>query len=217
MDICTSCGNLIQSRDVHLSDGRGICAKCLPATVKTQQHVLWVNERVISILGKYGINDMPKNIPIKIVSTMELAKVQDRTEVNIMQLGLTYTKFSVNTFASKVEHQIYIIEGLHKILFAGTLAHEYLHVWQNENSISLPPFLAEGFCNIGSYVVYQSINTDLSRYLIHNLEESRDPIYGDGFRKVKEIYKKVENLRLTMECIKNLKDFNSVGTFYRVH
>lgn len=208
MDICTSCGNQIQSKDVHLSDGRGICAKCLPAIVKTQQHVLWVKERVISILEKYGINDISKNIPIKVVPTIELAKVQNSTAINIMQLGLTYTKITVGSFNSKMEHQIYIIEGLHKILFAGTLAHEYLHVWQNENSISLPPSLTEGFCNMGSYVVYQAINTDLSHYLLKNLEENQDPIYGDGFREVKEIYNKAGNLRLTMEYIKSLRTFN---------
>lgn len=188
MDICTSCGNLIQYRDIHLSDGRGICTKCFPAVVKTRQHILWVNERVFPILEKYGVNNIPKDIPVTIVSTMELAKVQNRTEINLMQLGLTYTKFSANILGTKMNHRIYIVEGLHKILFAGTLAHEYLHVWQFEHHIKLPSLYCEGFCNMGTYLVYRNIATELSHTLYVRMRDGNDPIYCEGFRQVKTIF-----------------------------
>ena len=91
-----------------------------------------------------------------------------------------------------------------KIQFAGVLAHELLHVWQNEKGISLPPPLTEGFCNLGSYVVYKSIGNELAIRMIKNLENDPSPVYGDGFRKVFEVYKREGDLNKTMKCIKGI-------------
>ena len=92
-----------------------------------------------------------------------------------------------------------MLDNLPKIRFAGVLAHEMLHVWMNEKGIALQPMLTEGFCNVGSYVVYKAINTDMSLHMIKIMEQDPDPVYGNGFRKVVELYHKSNSLTQVMK------------------
>ena len=185
---CASCGRFVKSDNVGLSDGRYICAFCAPAIVKTKQQIEWVEQQVRPLLAQNGIKNFPTDIPIEIVTTTRMAKIQHRKEIIPTQLGLTMTKGIYGLLLKSMSHHIYILEGLHKILFAGTLAHEYLHAWQNERSIKLPPPRCEGFCNLGAFVVYRSIGNELAHFLYEQMRDSPDPIYGDGFREVKAIY-----------------------------
>ena len=40
--------------------------------------------------------------------------------------------------------------------------------------------------------------------MIKNLENDPSPVYGDGFRKVFEVYKREGDLNKTMKCIKGI-------------
>lgn len=201
VEYCSSCGRFVKSADIHLGDGRCLCSFCHPSIVRTQQHIEWVEKRVRDILGRQGIDDLPPNIPVKLVSPAEMAKQNGTNQINLCQPGLTRTSKIVGMLSSHCTHTILIFDHLPKIQFAGVLAHEMLHVWQNERGISLPPLYTEGFCNVGSYVVYKAIDTELSRHFIKQLEQDPHPVYGDGFRKVAAIYERSKNLADTMAAI----------------
>ena len=81
-------------------------------------------------------------------------------------------------------HKIYMLSDQPRFEFLGTLAHELLHVWQNEHELKLPPMKCEGLCNMGSYLIYSTDNSPIAQHYIKNLKESPDPIYGEGFRYV---------------------------------
>ena len=135
-----------------------------------------------------------------------MAKLHGTKQINLLQPGLTKTMQISALLFSHRKHKIYIFNQMPKIQFAGVLAHELLHVWQNEKGISLPPPLTEGFCNLGSYVVYKSIGNELAIRMIKNLENDPSSVYGDGFRKVFEVYKREGDLNKTMDTIKfNIK------------
>ena len=206
MEYCSSCGRFVKPTDLHLDDGRCLCSFCKPSVVSLPQHIEWVSKRVCSILATYGIDDLPMDIPIKLVTPTEMAKLNASGQVNLLQPGLTCTSKTVGLFVSRCKHTIYIFNHLPKIQFAGVLAHEMLHVWQHEKGISLPPMYTEGFCNLGSYVVYTSIDTEVSRHFMKRLEEDLHPIYGDGFRKVLEVYRKIgSDLNKVMKVIRQIK------------
>jgi hypothetical protein len=112
-------------------------------------------------LAAYGINDLPKDIPIQLVTPAEMAKLNHSGQINLYQPGLAQTAKTIGVFGSHCKHTIYIFDYLPKIKFAGVLAHEMLHVWQNEKGIALSPMRTEGFCNLGSYVVYESFPSTL--------------------------------------------------------
>jgi hypothetical protein len=99
---------------------------------------------------------------------------------------------------------IAILRGLPAALFRGVCTHELGHAWLTLQGIrSLPGWAEEGFCELLSYRFYQQLNTEESRYHIAAIEESRDPMYGDGFRRVRAIadrmgfQKFVETLKTT--------------------
>ena len=201
-EFCSSCGRFIASTDLHLADGRCLCPHCRPSVVSLPQHVEWVEKRVRTILSSRGITDIPAVIPIKIVTPNEMARLNGSRQLNLFQPGLTQTTKLMGLFMSSCKHTIYIFDYLPKIQFAGVLAHEMLHAWQNEKGISLLPAYTEGFCNVGSYVVYEAINTDLARFLIKRLKEDPSPVYGEGFRKVVAVYKQKMNLQEVIHFIK---------------
>lgn len=201
VEYCSSCGRFVKPVDLHLADGRCICAYCQPSIVNHPSHIEWVEKRVRSILSSCGITNLPSDIPIRLVSPAEMANLTGSRQINLQQPGLTVTSRTATLLFSRCKHTIYIFNQVPKVWFAGILAHEMLHAWQNEKDIRLPSPLAEGFCNTGSYVVYNAIGNDLARHFIRNLEKDPNPIYGDGFRKVVEVYRRVKNLGEVMNLI----------------
>ena len=204
IEYCSSCGRFVKPGDLHLPDGRCLCSYCVPTIVRTQQHIEWVEQRVRPMLAKNGIGDLPASIPIKLVSPAEIARLNGSAQVNLNQQGLTKSSKSMSILGTKCSHTIYMQDNLPRIRFAGVLAHEMLHVWMNEKGITLQPMLTEGFCNVGSYIVFKAIDNDLSLHMIKLLEQDRDPVYGDGFRKVVEFYRKNNSLTQVMMQLKRL-------------
>lgn len=88
------------------------------------------------------------------------------------------------------KYEIYVLKHLSRISFAHILAHEILHIWQYNNNYSPENWKAEGFCNLGSYYVLSFIGTEEARERIAAMERDPDPVYGEGFRKMKAIYEK---------------------------
>jgi hypothetical protein len=185
ISFCFSCGRIIVKNGLILTDTRHLCEQCQPSVVKSKQDIEWVDKKVRKILVAVGFDDIPQNIPIEIVDSLQLMKIQGNKEIDANQRGLAlYTKISSNGI-TKTEHKVYILDHLPKIPFAGVFAHEILHVWQNDKGISPPRDICEGFCNLGSFAVYSDINNPTALNYIEQLEKSPDPVYGEGYRKVK--------------------------------
>ena len=75
--------------------------------------------------------------------------------------------------------------GLPRIEFEAVLAHELLHVWLYQNQITLSLTSTEGFCNLGSYLIYKNDNTHFSSIHIQAMNTSKDIVYGKGYREMK--------------------------------
>lgn len=199
--MCFSCHRFVSSNDSRLPDGRWVCSQCLKVEVAEQKHIDWVYSRVLQCFSQHGITDLPKGIKIALVPYSKLCQLSGLPKGAIgHQYGVTVT---TQSFFSQ-SHKVYLLDHLHRINAAGVLAHELLHVWQNERHITLPPQLCEGFCNLGSYIVYQMIGNEMSQVLVRYLKDSPDPIYGDGFRIALAIYEHVGDgdLRKVMKEIR---------------
>ena len=85
-----------------------------------------------------------------------------------------------------IEHRIFILHSFQRIKFAGILAHEMLHAWLNERQNNKSKKEIEGFCNLGSYLYYTNCKDERAKYLIKQMEDDPNPIYGDGYRKMKK-------------------------------
>lgn len=179
---CSSCNRITdQSACVHTPDGRSICKYCAPTIVKTAQQKEWVEAQVHSILVKAGFFDIPLISSIEIVSKEKLKSLSNTDSDH--QYGLTITSYSGGLMLnSSMKHLIYILETLPKVIYAGVLAHEILHAWQNQNRVKMSPPLTEGFCNLGSHIVYANIGHPLAKHQAGVLQDNPDSVYGDGFR-----------------------------------
>jgi hypothetical protein len=86
---------------------------------------------------------------------------------------------------------IYILTNLPRTLFRAVLAHELLHVYLFQNDLDLRSDIREGFCNLGSELVYENDRSEFAKFRLANMKASLDPDYGVGYRKMSTLlYKK---------------------------
>jgi hypothetical protein len=185
VSLCFSCGRIIAKNGLVLADSRQLCEHCQPSVVKTVQQIEWVEKKVRAILSKAGFDDIPQNVPIEIVDYFKLMKIQGNKARDLNQRGLAISNQTICNGIKNTEHKVYILDYLPKIEFAGVFAHEMLHVWQNDKGIRPPIDICEGFCNLGSYAVFSDINNPAAIIYIEKMDKNPDPIYGEGYRKVK--------------------------------
>jgi hypothetical protein len=103
-------------------------------------------------------------------------------------LGVTLsTTHTLNGREVRTEvNGIAVLRGLPTPLFQGTVAHELGHAWLVMQGIKgLPPWAEEGFCEMLSYRYYSYLHTPESRHYAGNIERNPNPVYGDGFRRVR--------------------------------
>ncbi len=181
---CFSCGRLLNKNHKKLQDVRFICEVCIQSIVANDSAVNWIDQRVRVVLNSSGITNLPKT-PIEIVSKQKLSQLQNNSGSSD-----TYGLAQYTATGSHKLFKIFILDNLPKTFFAGILAHEYMHVWQYQYNIHPPRDICEGFCNLGSMAIYQKINTKYSSFLLKQMEQSPDPIYGEGYRKVYRYWQK---------------------------
>lgn len=188
--LCTSCGAFTANSPLH--DGRCLCNNCNSTVISTRSEIseslTYVKNLLVSVGFDFGTCNVD-NIPIEIASARRMAEIQN-TSISTNNKGVTHTEIQMRgTSKSDMKilghtHKIYMLSDQPRLEFLGTLAHELLHVWQNEHDIKLPPMKCEGLCNMGSYLIYSIENSPIAQHYIKNLKESPDSIYGDGFRYV---------------------------------
>ena len=83
------------------------------------------------------------------------------------------------------KYEISILFGLPKIEFEAVLAHELLHIWLHQNNIILSSQLKEGFCNLGSYLIYNNDNTHFSTIHLQAMSNYKNIVYGQGYREMR--------------------------------
>tara|TARA_Y100001958_G_scaffold141492_1_gene116918 strand:- start:333 stop:956 length:624 start_codon:yes stop_codon:yes gene_type:complete len=191
MPSCDNCNRLISKQltrgGFSINSTRFVCNLCKPNVVESQSQVKKNLVEVLDILNKVGIEDLPKRIPVNLVDNKsDLIKMSGHRHGNIQG----YTNYEESTLAGKIidqDYQIYILSNLHEEIFNAVLGHELLHVYLFHNQIDLKSELREGFCNLGSSLIYENYNSKLSKYRLKNMNENTDPDYGIGFRKMKLI------------------------------
>ncbi len=73
-------------------------------------------------------------------------------------------------------------------LFASIMIHELMHVWIYQNGKNdSDKDLVEGSCNYISFEYLSRLNSKESEYYAEQILTDEDPIYGEGFRKVRKM------------------------------
>lgn len=187
---CFYCQRLISDKTtrggIKYGDGRTICAICAKTAVNNDNQAAAILQKARIALEKYGITLGQYNPRLFLVDRKKLKSLSKQSRE---QSGFTY--FKMATRAGQIESltiDIYILKGLPEVSFLATAAHELMHVWHHLNGIpGTQAAYLEGSCNYAAYLVLALIKSPESLFEIHKLMKNPDKVYGDGFRKVKNL------------------------------
>jgi len=86
---------------------------------------------------------------------------------------------------------ISVVSGLPAVEFGSVVAHECMHAWMTQQGFpQLADPIAEGLCQLASYGWLRRQSDPLARALRQQIETLVDPVYGDGFRLVRDSVRK---------------------------
>lgn len=171
---CVSCGQFCDSLAIDIGLGGKFCSHC-------QKHIITKDDclHVINYINRIYSNTEIGEVHNWHLKVIDASALHERT-------GNLYTRGLAERDGDN--YTVYVYRQLSKVQFANVLAHELLHVWQYNMNLDTLPYLREGFCNLGSYVVLSEINNREARATIDNMLNSTDPIYGEGLRKCKYLF-----------------------------
>jgi hypothetical protein len=128
-----------------------------------------------------------KQPPMALYSSARLQREfssADKSTLGMAQRLIRETPSGTSTQAQ----QVVIVRGLPAPLFQAVAAHEIGHVWVATNGIlHISKQEEEGFCELLSHLWIAECCGIGREGLLRNIEESTDPIYGDGFRAMKAL------------------------------
>lgn len=172
---CVSCGQYCDHQARDFDNGRMLCVHCQRYYMR-KKDARWMIQYINSIYEKEGLGRIGSwHLKGADAATLSSMSGNPNTRGLACCRGKDYT--------------IYVYRHLSRTAFAEVLAHEMLHIWQYERNIQAEDILVEGFCNLGSYVVLNRIGTPRAYNFIRTMNANTDPIYGEGFRIMRDIYK----------------------------
>ena len=192
--MCDTCSRILSTTNLTnkqiLKDGRMSCLSCSSDGVFEVKRMEEVRKRVWPTLSTLGIPAPVGDVIIRVVGKDVIEKYAKKINARGNLRGLTLTtykiisdgKFTRTTF----DHEIFILYGMPHIECASVLAHEYAHIWLNEQFIDDIPPVIEGFCNLVSEATLVKEKGKLASIIRENMKQSDNPVYGAGYRRMKQ-------------------------------
>lgn len=196
-----------------LRDGRHICRTCRKTAVTNREEVRRIFRQVRRNLGLWFGYDQRHTIELKIVSAQELARragstylPADGKRMALMNHEREITEKRYITgkkerYVSNERCRIFILESIPYALLTDALAHELTHDYLRHNKGKVK-ILAdeEGFCELIASIYNEKTG---NRHLNKRKDLQPDPVYGDGYRKMRKIYEHSgNNWRRALNSIK---------------
>lgn len=195
---CDSCGRIISDRTtgggVMLPDGRTICNTCRRYSVNDNHTLGKLMHRTAGILSNIGIAIPVENIQVALVDRNQLQALYRGGRVQHVR-GLCVSEFkrAKNVQYPAHKHTIYILSGLSVLDTEMALAHEMMHSYINERPALQQKLkrqrIEEGMCQFVSFVYLSQGSSEEILARLKGIAHNRDPIYGEGFRKVHSMFK----------------------------
>jgi LIM domain/Protein DA1 len=208
---CEFCGRLIPPAQQEHSAGKPNsvrCPICRARAIETSEQARSLFAAVKRWVGSQGLtyNNLP--LSLRLCDRNFLAQFA-HTRSQPHMLGVTMsTTHTLNGRETRTDIDgVAVLQGLPTPLFEGIVIHELGHVWLIAHTIyELPQWAEEGFCELLTYRYYTQLNTPESLYHAGSIENNPDPVYGEGFRRVRAIADRVGFPRLveTLNTTKRL-------------
>lgn len=187
---CGTCGRLISENlsqgGVLLNDGRVVCGICQATAVTQDNYRDAYLREVRRLLRQHGVDNLPDEIPVTLVDATTLKNLS-KINSEEMRAFTDHRTELINGQIVRRESHIYVLNHLPLIVFKAVLAHELLHVYLFEEDLHLSSADREGFCNLGSELVYEFDGSKMAQFQLRSMQQSKDPDYGLGYRKMSQL------------------------------
>jgi len=174
---CFSCDRFIGVGAVMREPSVWLCPSCMQHLITpelAEKSIAYIRQ----FYGQLPIGKIPY-FDLHVLSEAEMAKRAGKGAK-----GYTFYPPSHGVY------EIFTLRNLSMTVFTMVVAHEMLHLWQFERNVHPASPLSEGFCNLGAYLIMQSIGKPVSEGQLVILNNDPSPVYGDGFRQIKAIYER---------------------------
>lgn len=193
MPKCDCCDRIISNKLTNggkeYADGRHVCSICYATALFDARDFTTALQTVLHQLYSMGIKLDLSRIKIYGVDRNSLRKNAPGYTDNMQGYchSETESKFNNGVLAKEsISHVIYVLNGLPSAALESVVAHELMHVWLYENTRgNYSDKIREGACNYISYIYLNSLLVKNADDFIKKLDASPDPIYGGGFREIK--------------------------------
>lgn len=196
-----------------LRDGRHICRICRKTAITNHNEIRRIFRQVRRNMGIWFGYDQKHPIELKIVSIQELSRRSgsiylpaDGKRMALMNHEQQITEKRYITgkkerYVSKERCRIFILESIPQTLLADALAHELTHDYLRHNKGKVTDLTnEEGFCELMASLYNEKMG---NRHLNKRKDQQSDPVYGDGYRKMRKIYERSgNNWRRALNTIK---------------
>lgn len=207
---CEYCGRLISARTSRggtmYGDGRYVCGYCLTDAVNDITTARRIMQSVKEKLHAAGIDVVNDAIKLTLTDRDNLRHISWTGHTD--ESGLTkYIEQTIDGVCIVRDFEIFILSGMPRIVFNEVMAHELMHVWLYTNAPrKLSAALSEGSCNYASFILLNQSYGAMAEYELDNLLANPDPIYGEGFRRVKRLVSD-KGTAFWLEYLKTHADF----------
>lgn len=185
---CEFCGRLICERltggGVRYPDGRHACKRCQASAVNAVGDGRLLIDTVKAVLARHGIN-AGLDFNFHLIDKSEMARLTSSSDRD--SWGYTELKRRPGMFGWFLSDRIdmYLLDGMPRVIFMRVLAHELMHVWLFEHApLDMNHMLVEGSCEYAAYLALAELDDPLARYDLSTQRDNRDLAYGAGFRSV---------------------------------
>lgn len=230
--MCNYCGRLVPHATKRMRR-RAVdhirCDTCAATAIETVDQAQLYIPPLMHWVEAQGMNFRQKSFRIEVLHRADfMAREGGRRD----PLGLTTsTRYLRN---KRIDHtrldSVAILQGLPLPLFVGVCIHELGHVWLvQHNIVTLPMIEEEGFCELLAHRYYASVAAPVARgegepviparvaeaevgidphaahFYADNIARNGNPIYGDGFRHLKQIEERIGFAQLTRSLLRKKK------------
>lgn len=194
---CDFCGRLIppqqQERGRANKPESMRCPVCRSTAIETIDEAQPLFRQCIQWVSRQGLKYNNQKLSLELVDRAKLARyLSTHIEPHALGATMSSTYMQDGRVVQTEIGGVAVLQGLPASLFQGVTIHELGHVWLLVQGISnLPMWAEEGFCELLAQRFHAEINTPEHQYYARNIERNPNPVYGEGYRRVRAIADKL--------------------------
>ena len=165
------------------------CRSCRETAVRQIDETQARFAEVVHWARDAGLRSDGLELTVELASPDRLAHLlADRASGDTLGATVTLVYRQPNMPSMARVRGVALLDGLPASLFGGVVAHELGHVWLAAHGVlGQPVWAQEGLCSVLGHRYYRSVGTTAAGFHADDIERNRDPVYGDGFRRVNAV------------------------------